>query len=181
MLDRTGLPQPTMPALLAHRELTYELSQWAPTVHQLVRERIRALMDAHGPYSHPLETAEQYAERVLAGGQYPFPPDTCLYDDLNSNTGYDHIEVGYGVAEDGGTRITYSGSWPKWAPDGESYTREWAEIHCPAWLISDPDGITKFQQQTAEMAQRVRAEVEAERLDIEKRLEGLLKAGRDAS
>jgi hypothetical protein len=180
MAESTGLPQPTMSALLAHRELTYELSQWAPTVHRLVRERIAALMDAYGPRDHPLERAEEYAQRVLAGGQYPFPEGTCLYDDLNCNTGYDHIEVGYGVPEDGQARITYSGSYPKWAPDGESYTREQAEIHCPAWLITDPDAITKFQQQTTEMAQRVRAEVEAERLDIEQRLEKLV-AGHDGS
>jgi hypothetical protein len=173
MAESTGLPQPTMSALLAHRELTYELSQWAPTVHRLVRERIAALMDAYGPRDHPLETAEEYAMRVLAHGQYPFPEGACIYDDLNCNTGYDHIEVGYGVPPlDGEARITYSGSYPKWAPDGESYTTERAKIHCPAWLITDPDGITRFQQQTVEMAQRVRAEVEAERSDIEKLVAG---------
>lgn len=156
------LPQPTVEALHAHREVTSDLSQWTPRVHELVRERIAALADAFGPYRHPLETAEEHAERVLAKGQYPFPVGACLYDDLNNNTAYDHIDVGYGGTEDEGIRITFTGWYPHWAPDGQSYERRRAKIHCPGWLVTDPDGVERYRRQTADMADAVRQENEAE-------------------
>jgi hypothetical protein len=154
----TEPPRPTPEALHAYRELADGLSQWAPTGHRLVRERVATLAEAFGPYRHPLETAEDHAARVLAAGQYPFPVGQCLYDDLNNNTGYDHIDVGYGTSEDGGTRITFTGWYPHWAPDGESYERRKATIHCPGWLVTDPDGVERYRRQTVDMAEAVRRE-----------------------
>lgn len=152
------LPRVTLGAQGAYRDIASQLSQWAPTVHQLVQERIAALVDAYGPYDHPLETAQQYAERVLAHGQYPFPPGTSLYDDLNINTGYNHINVGYGLPGEDGSRITYTGQYPEWADDGGSCKMRTVRIHCPGWLVSEPDGVERYRQQTVGMAEAIRAE-----------------------
>src|SRR5262245_31683275 len=103
------LPRPSIQALHSYRDLASDLSQWTPTVHRLVRERVAALIEANGRYEHPLETAEQYAERVLAHGQYPFPAGQCIYNDLNNNSWYDHVGINYGAPDEGGTRITYTG------------------------------------------------------------------------
>ncbi|MER7331745.1 MULTISPECIES: hypothetical protein [unclassified Micromonospora] len=170
------LPQPTTKALHAHRELTYALSQWAPTVHRLVRERIAALMEAYGRYEHPLETAEEYAMRVLAKGQIPFPQGVCLYDDDsgNSNIAYEHVDVGHGLTEDGGTRITYTGWYPHWAPDGQAYERRLATIHCPGWLVTDPSGVDRFRQQTTDMCEVVRQERAANAARISALVDALL-------
>lgn len=179
----TDLPHPTTEALLAHRELNYALSQWAPTVHRLVRERITALMDANGRWEHPLETAEEYAMRVLAHGQSPFPQGVCLYDDDNgnSNIAYEHIDIGYGLTEDGGTRITFTGWYPHWAADGQSYERRSATIHCPGWLVTDPDGLARFRRQTDEMAEAVRRDREAEVARISKLVDDILTDARETS
>jgi hypothetical protein len=152
----TDLPRPSVEALRAYRDLAADLSQWAPTTHELVCERIAALVEANGPWEHPLETAEEFAGRVLAEGQYPFPVGGCLYDDLNNNTAYEHVEVNYALAGDGYALITYSGWYPKWAADGESYERCTARIHCPAWLVTEPDGVARYRRQTEEMIAAVR-------------------------
>jgi len=151
-------PRISLTTMQAYRDTYQQLAQWAPTVHQLVQERIAALMEAHGPYNHPLETTRQYTERVLAHGQHPFPPGASLYDNLSCNTGFEHISVGYGLAEDGEIRITYTGRHPEWAADGESYELRTASVHCPGWLVSEPDGVERYRQQTAEMAVAVQAE-----------------------
>ncbi len=154
------LPVPPLGALRAYKALMDDLGQWAPTVHRLVRERIAALMEAYGPFDHPLETAEEHAARVLAHGQSPFPSGVSIYENLDDNRGYDHIEVGYGMDGDGELRITYSGWYPEWATDGESYQRGWATIHCPGWLVTEPDGIARYRAQTEQMAAEVRQQVE---------------------
>lgn len=180
--DAISAPHPPIEALRVHQSVTNVLSQWTPTVHRLVRDRIAALMEAHGPYEHPLETAEQYAQRVLAGGQRPFPTGECLYDNLNNNTGYEHIRVGYGLAGEGELRITYTGWYPHWAEDGESYDRRVAEIHCPGWLVTDPDGEDRYRAQTAELAEAVRQKVAAERAAIDALLDDLRgRSGRASS
>lgn len=166
------LPRPSIEALHAYRDLSSDLSQWAPTVHELVRERITALAEAYGPRNHPTETDEEYAERVLARGQYPFPVGTCLYDDLNSNIAYEHIEVGYDMGDEGGARIAYAGWYPQWAPDRESYERRRAQIYCPAWLVTEPDGVERYRRQTAEMV----AAVHQERADLDAKLDARLRA-----
>jgi hypothetical protein len=170
------LPQPTAEALNTYRELNYVLSQWAPTVHRLVRERIAALMEAYGRYENQMETAEEYAMRVLAKGQIPFPQGVCLYDEDsgNSNIAYEHINIGYGLAEDGGTRITFTGWYPHWAADGQSYERRSATVHCPGWLVTDATGIDRFRQQTADMCEAVRAECAAEDARISALVDSLL-------
>ncbi len=168
--DRRPAAAATLAALIAYRDLANELSQWAPTVHRLVCERIAALAEANGPWEHQTETARGYAERVLARGQYPFPAGECLYDDLNNNTGYEHIEVGYGLDGEGGARITYSGWYPQWASDGESYTRGTARIYCPAWLIAEPDGEERYRQETAEMV----AAVHQKRADEDAKLDAMM-------
>lgn len=133
--------------LVRDRELRMNLSQWAPTVHRLVKERIAALVEA-STWNHPLETHVEYAERVLARGQYPFPEWACVYDDLTSNRGYDYISMGYPLEGDGAARVEFVGLYPD--PVDLGRLRK-AEIHCPAWLITDPDGESRFRQQTAEM------------------------------
>lgn len=165
----SDLPQPTSEQLAAHHRLASDLHQWAPTVHQLVRERIAALMAAYGPRNHSTETDEEFAQRVLAHGQYPPPVGEYIYDDdsLSSNRGYDHIHVGYGPEH----TITYSGWYPQWAPDGESYERRWTQISCPGWLVTDPDGIERYRTETEQMAQVVREERAAEDARIHALLE----------
>ncbi|MEU3452290.1 hypothetical protein ABZ671_01580 [Micromonospora sp. NPDC006766] len=167
-----NLPRPTAEALHAYRDLAGDLSQWAPTVHRLVRERIAALMEANGRWEHPTETAEEYAQRVLAHGQFPFPQGVCLYDDdnHNSNISYEHIDVGYGVTGDEVTRITYTGWYPHWKCDGQSYERRTATIHCPGWLVTDLDGVDRFRRQTADMCEAVRRE----RADEDARISALI-------
>ncbi len=77
----TNPPRSTVEALRIHQQITSDLLQWAPIVHQLVRERITALAEASGPSGHsPSETLEEYAARVLAGGQEPFPVGECGSD-----------------------------------------------------------------------------------------------------
>jgi hypothetical protein len=149
------LPIPTMDALLGYQQLTSELLQWSSTVHMLVRERIADLAAAYGPYNHPLETAAEYAERVLAQGQHPFPDGVSIYDDLNSNIGYGQVQVDSAGGE---VRVVFTGWWPHWAADGSSYERRLATIHCPGWLLSAPDGISRFRQQTADMVMALRRE-----------------------
>lgn len=161
------LPTPTQAALAAYHDLTYDLSQWAPTAHDLVSKRIDALAEAYGPFDHPLETRQEYAERVLAHGQHPFPKGECLYDDLDNNTAYAHIAVWRDSADKGGFRITYTGSYPKWADDGGSYERRSAEIHVPSWLVTEPDGIERFRAQTAQMVADVVAERRRENAAID--------------
>lgn len=156
------LPTPPLDALRAQKALTDDLHQWAPTVHRLVRDRIAALIQAYGPHDHPLETPEEHAARVLAHGQSPFPAGVSLYENLNDNRGYDHIDIGYGMDGDGELRITYSGWYPEWAADGESYQRRWATIHCPGWLVTEPDGIDRYCAQTEDMVAEVRRQIEAE-------------------
>lgn len=148
----------TTARLAEYRSLTSEMHQWAATVHQLVRERIALLDAAYGGFNHPTESRAQHAERVLAKGQVPFPVGQCVYDDLNSNRGYEHVEVEYGTPDDGGARITYTGWYPKWADDHMSYERLSAEIHAPSWLLTEPDGEDRFRDQTAAMVAAVRAE-----------------------
>lgn len=162
------LPTPPLNALRAHKALIGDLHQWAPTVHRLVRERIAALMEAYGPHDHPLETPEEHAARVLAYGQKPFPSGASIYENLNDNRGYDHIEVGYGIEGqgDGELRITFTGWYPHWAVDGESYERRFAEIHCPGWLVTEPDGIDRYRAQTEQMAAEVRRQVKANQAAI---------------
>lgn len=143
--------------LVQDRELRMNLSRWAPTVHRLVKERIAALVEA-STWSHPLETHVEYAQRVLAHGQYPLPEWACVYDDLTSNRGYDYISTGYPLEGDGAARIEFVGLYPDL--DDLGRLRK-AEIHCPAWLVTDPDGESRFRQQTAEMvAAAVAAEAE---------------------
>jgi hypothetical protein len=166
------LPRPTADALAAHQQVHYQLSQWAPTVHRLVRERIDALTAAYGrDYPSPTETTEQYVARVYAGGQEPFPRGVSTYEDLNDNRGYDHIRVAYG-------RIYYGGHYPEWNADGSDYRTRWAEIDVPIWLILDPDGADRYRAETSGIADRIRADeaelvakVEAamRRLDQERR------------
>ncbi len=163
------LPTPSLDALRAHKSLVDNLHQWAPTVHRLVRERIAVLMEAYGPHDHPLETPEEYAARVLAHGQKPFPAGESIYENLNDNHGYDHIGIGYGIQSDGDgeLQITFTGWYPHWAADGESYERYFAEIHCPGWLVTEPDGIDRYRAQTEQMAAEVRRQVEAESAAID--------------
>jgi hypothetical protein len=174
----TGLPLPSVQALRAYRDLASDLSQWAPTVHRLVRERIAALVEANGRYEHPLETAEQYAERVLAKGQYPFPAGVSIYENLNDNTGYDHIDIGYGLEGDGELRITFTGWYPHWSlandeAEEEDYERRSASIHCPGWLVTDPDGVDRYRKQTQEMVAEVRKQRAAEAESISVLLDSL--------
>lgn len=150
------LPQLTPESLVAHRDLHSKLSQWAGTLHRLVWDRITAVQAAYGPRNHPTETDEEYAMAVLAKGQTPFPRGVSLYDGP-SNIAYEHIYVGYGTASDGPS-ITYTGHFPEWAPDGQSFKMLRAEIHCPAWLVTEADGIARFEAQTAAMADQVRTE-----------------------
>ena len=150
------LPMPPLDALRAHKALTGELHQWAPTVHRLVRDRIAALMEAYGRFDNPLETAESHASRVLARGQHPFPTGQCIYDELDCNTGYSHVGIGHGLDDDGDNRITFSGTYPHWAADGESYELRIAEIHCPGWLVTEPDGVDRYRRETDRMAEQVR-------------------------
>ncbi len=160
MAPGIDLPQPTAEALTAYRDLRTDLLQWAATVHELVRERIAALAEANGPTRHVLETVEEYAERVLARGQHPFPAGECIYDDLNNNTGYGNVEVGYAMTDDdGGAVIRYSGTYPQWDDAGETYELRIARIYCPAWLITEPDGVERYRQQTSEMVTALRAEL----------------------
>ena len=166
-------PMPHLDALRAHKALTDDLHQWAPTVHRLVRERITVLLEAYGEFNHPLETAEEHAARVLARCQNPFPPGVSIYENLNDNRGYDHIEIGYGLEGDGDLRITFAGWYPHWAADGESYERRFAEIHCPGWLVTEPDGVDRYRAQTEEMAAEVRQQVAAEHAAISALLNGL--------
>ncbi len=163
------LPTPPLDALRAHKALTSVLHQWAPTVHRLVRDRIAALMEAYGQHDHPLETPEEHAARVLAHGQSPFPAGVSIYENLNDNCGYDHIDIGYGLEGDGELRITFTGWYPHWSlandeaeDEDEDYERRSASIHCPGWLVTEPDGIDRYRAQTDEMAAAVRREVEAE-------------------
>lgn len=161
------LPTPSLAALRAHKALMDELHQWAPTVHRLVRERIAALMEAYGPHDHPLETPEEHAARVLAHGQNPFPAGVSIYENLNDNRGYDHIGIGYGMDGDGELRITFTGWYPHWVvvndDTGEdAYERRAASIHCPGWLVTEPDGIDRYRAQTEQMATAVRQQVEAD-------------------
>lgn len=156
------LPDLLAQALHDYRDTASLLSQWAPTVHRLVRDRITALAEADGREDTGTETAEQFAARVHAHGQNPFPEGTCIYDDTgydaNVNIGYDHISVGYGHGDDGPLRVTYTGRYPVWSADGESYVMRTAEIHCPGWLVTDPDGVDRYRRQTQRMAADVRAE-----------------------
>lgn len=169
------MTRPTAAALQQHRELTATLHEFAPTVHRLVRERIALLDEAYGEFNHPTETRREHAERVLARGQHPFPVGECLYDDLNNNTAYDHVAVGYGLREDGGGRITFTGWYPEWAADGESYERRPVSIHCSAWVVTDPDGEQRFRGQTAEMVTAVRAE----RAETDAAIAALIEQARD--
>lgn len=155
----TGPPQIDAAVLAAHHAVYTELSQWMPTVHRLVCERVAALVEANGDYEHPLETAVEYAQRVLANGQQPFPPGVSIYDELASNRGYDWVTVGYGTAEDGGERVTFSGLYFE-ITDGRRVVPHPAEVHCPSWVISDPDGIARFEAQTEQMCAQVRADRE---------------------
>ncbi len=163
-----GLPTPPIEALRAHKALMDDLHQWAPTVHRLVRKRIAALTEAYGPHNHPLETPEEHAARVLAHGQNPFPADASIYENPNGNRGYEHIEVGYGIQSDGDgeLRIWFTGWYPRWTADGESYERCFAEIHCPSWLVTEPDGIDRYRAQTDQMAAEVRRKVDTENAAI---------------
>jgi hypothetical protein len=146
------LPRPTADALTAYQELHDQLSQWAPTVHRLVRERIDALAAAYGrEHPGPTETTEQYVARVYARGQEPFPRGVSTYEDLNDNRGYDHIRVSYG-------RVYYGGHYPEWNADGSDYSTRWAEIDVPAWVITDPDGTDRYRAETSEIADRIRAD-----------------------
>lgn len=167
--------RPTIEALRAHRELTSVLHEWAPTVHRLVRERLALLEEAYGSYNHPLETLSEFTERVLAQGQYPFPVGECLFDDLNNNTSYELVEVGYALPEDGEALITYTGWYPRWAPDYESYEHRHATIHCPSWVVTDPDGEQRFRDRTAEMVTAVKAEREQQRARIDDLIEQALR------
>lgn len=164
-------PRISPDALRVYQLLTDNLSQWSPTVHELVRERIAALVEANGPWDHPLETAEGFAARVLAHGQHPFPVGECLYDDLDNNTAYEHVEVGYGTSEAGGFRIEFSGWYPHWAADREDYEHRTARIHCPGWLVADPGGVERFRRETQTMAEAVRQERAAEWAAISKRVD----------
>jgi hypothetical protein len=168
-----------MAALLVYQELTGVLHESAPTIHQLVRERIAMLDEAYGQFNHPTETRTEHAERVLALGQHPFPLGECIYDDLNVNTGYEHVEVGYGLPEDGDLRITFTGWYPHWAPDGESFEHRTASIHCPSWLVTDADGEQRFRDQTDAMVAAVKAERERESAAINALLEQLRLRGDD--
>jgi hypothetical protein len=162
MTSGERLPAPTLDALRAHQALTDDLHQWAPTVHQLVKERIAALVAAYGPYDALDETAEEYAARVFAGGQRPFPAGVSIYENLNDNRGYDHVAVRLGLPDESGLRITYTGWYPRWVivnddTEEEAYERRPVEIHVPAWLVTDPDGVEKYRQETDAMAAAVRA------------------------
>jgi hypothetical protein len=152
------LPIPTLAALVAHRDLTHDLAQWAPTVHSLVRERVAALAAASGPFDHPTETRVEFAERVLAQGQYPFPAGVSVYDNLNSNITYEHVEVGYGLAGDGEARITFTGTYPVFGDDRSDMDRRTASISCPGWLVSEPNGVDRFAAQTADMVDALELE-----------------------
>lgn len=163
-----GLPHPDPAALAAYRDIAQELSQWAPTVHQLVRTRVAALADAYGLFDSSTESLEEFAQRVLAGGQYPFPQGVSVYDDLNSNRTYEHVEVGYGQHADGGTTVTFTGRYPDIGQGSRVPTWSTARVYCPGWLISAPDGVDRFHAQTAEMVTKVTDERAARDADIEK-------------
>lgn len=143
--------------LATHREVRMDLSMWAPTVHELVCERIAALVEANGTFNHPTETAEEYAQRVLACNQRPFPPGTSIYDDLNNNRGYDWVQMGYGVGGEGG-RVEFTGWWPEFHEGSRGFDINLVSIHCPAWVVSGPDGVDRFRAETAEMCAEVRRE-----------------------
>jgi hypothetical protein len=133
-----------------------------------------------------MEPAEQYAARVLAEGQEPFPHGQTIYDDegfnANINTGYEHVEATYGFGADGpGMSIRYYGRWPKFNPAGDDYEMVPAYIHVPAWLITDPDGEERYRQQTAEMAADVRQKNAAEDARMDALIEAMAsEAARDA-
>lgn len=147
----TGPEHPSLAAIEAARDTVEILHQWAGTAHRLVWERIEALTAADPDFAHPLETAQQHAARVYAGGQEPFPRGVGIHENLNDNRGYDHVWIGYG-------RIHYGGHYPEWNADGTDYTTRWAEIDVPVWLVTDPDGPIRYRQETAEMVAKVEAE-----------------------
>jgi hypothetical protein len=159
----------TMEALEAHRALTDDLMQWAPVAHRLVHERIEALRDAYGPRDHPLESNWDFAARVLAKGQQPFPQGVSIHDDLNSNISYEHVTVGYGTIE-------YQGVYPHWRPD-DDYQIRIARITVPAWLVTEPDGIVRYDHETADMVAAVTVERAAEAAKIERMVEQVLREG----
>jgi hypothetical protein len=166
----TSPPSPSIEALHAYQETADTLHQWAPIVHQLVCDRIAALVEAIGPFDSPLETAEDYVARVYAGIQRPFPPGVSIYDNQNENRGYDHVAVAHGLEGDGGLRIVFTGWYGHWSPgngednedDEGSYERRQASIHCPTWLVTHPNGINLYFAQTTGIAADIRRQIEKE-------------------
>lgn len=157
----SALPRPTAAALDAYRALTYDLSMWASTAHHLVKERIAAAVEAYGEPDHAGEPAWEYAERVLVGGQHPFPEGECIHDDLDNNRGYDHVQIGYVRDLDQAQYVTgvdFVGWYPEWSADGNHYRNRMAHVTVPAWVITDPAAVDRYRQQTARLAEQVRAE-----------------------
>lgn len=151
------LPRPTLDALIAHQALSHDLMQWSATAHKLVKERITALLAAYGKPATISEDHDEWAGRVLADGQNPFPPGTSIYDDLNNNTAYSNVEIGYGRGpDDGPVLITFTGNYAQWAPGGDNYRRLPASIHIPAWVVCDPAGIDRYKAQTQLLAAKIR-------------------------
>jgi hypothetical protein len=162
----TGPERVTSEALTAYRETQSLLHQWAATAHRLVVERVDALLAADPDDVHVTETPREFAERVHAHGQYPFPEGEAIYSDINNNRGYDWVEIGFGVNGEG-DEVDYTGWYPVWAPDGESYERRFARIHIPTYVITEPDGAERYRARTAEMVAALKARQAEERARLD--------------
>lgn len=144
------MTKPTITAddLTAYQSMTSDLECWEHAVHDLVVERVEALQAVHPEDRPGGETAREWAERVLAKGQYPMP------ETERDRRGYEYVQASYGT-------ITYSGPYTHWTPDGEDYVTRIARISVPAWVITDPDGPDRYRAETDAMVAAARAERDA--------------------
>jgi hypothetical protein len=146
----------------AYRKTTDSLMEWAPTVHELVLERIRAL-EPFAPNIYrtgdpDTETAWDYTCRALAEHQRPIPVAESLYDGDDGGSLYEHVEVH-------SDRIIFTGQYPVFDREADGYRIALAEIFCPTWLISREGGVEAFRAETANMVERARLAREASKAE----------------